>query len=668
VPIHLPMEKEQMVSSTSHRAQQSRVSFSLAAVLALVLLGAMASIAVGRGPLHGLLSKAKVVHGRAGHSGTRIGLEEATALTPTRSHGGQLSPSGESTEATEAAGAVTNKTRPGSGDNTPPETTISSGPPATTTSTSASFSFTSSESNSTFACKIDSGRWSRCKPPRAYTGIAVGAHQFAVRAKDSAGNVDPTPASWNWSVDNEAPAAGEGTPPPVEEEAPSVDTTPPDTTISSGPTGSTPLTAASFSFTATEAGSTFECKLDSGSWSGCISPKSLSGLTVGSHAFSVRAKDSAGNVDPTPASRSWTVEAEPQPEPEPGPSPEPEQACTTTVSSVSAAQTSVASAAPGAVVCLADGTYGQVSLNATKAKPGVTLRAAHPGAATITSASMQGTNLTLARFISTGGVTVQPGSSGMTVEHNRITGGGEGIDACPSTTTTCNDMKFIGNQLIGPFGEDAFHLNRYHDADGDGIGVLIEGNSITGVRENGNHSDCLETDWMGDHIVFRRNYLHDNRCQGFFIKDQESPIVGVKVEDNLFVRNKEPCGLPLGPTECGQPMYFQVFGPYSGFTMKRNTIWGQGVDSIAAFREGTGADTVIADNVIYRLWTDTNMSGVTLSENTLCMREGSWPSSRPGETIACSLSFVNPSADDYRLSGGGNRGVDWAPAEVHYGP
>ena len=448
---------------------------------------------------------------------------------------------------------------------------------------------------------------------------------------------------------------------------PTGDRTPPETTISSGPSANTTATGATFSFVSSESGSTFACKIDGGKWSRCKSPRAYTALAIGSHTFSVRAKDAAGNVDASPAARSWSIEAEPGP----GPEPEPSENCTTTVSSVSAAQSSVASAAPGAVVCLADGSYGKVSLEATKSKPGVTLRAAHPGAATIAGASLQGSNLTLARFVSTSSVSIQPGANGMTVEHNRITGGGEGVDGCPSSTTTCNDMRIIGNELIGPFGEDAIHLNRYHDGDGDGVGVLIEGNSITGVRENGNHSDCLQTVWVGDHIVFRKNYLHDNRCQGFFIKDQASlggvsgPIHGVTVEDNLFVRNREPCGPPL--TSCGQPMYFQVFGPYDGFKMKRNTIWGDGVDSIAAFREGTGPDTVISNNVIYRLWTDTNMSGVSLTENTLCQREGSWPSSRPGETMACSLPFLNTAKDDYRLSGS-NRGVDWAPAEVHYGP
>jgi hypothetical protein len=345
----------------------------------------------------------------------------------------------------------------------------------------------------------------------------------------------------------------------------------------------------------------------------------------------------------------------------------------TTVSSTAAIQSSLSGAAPGAVLCLANGSYGKLSLSASKAAPGVTVRAASPGGATIAGASLSGSNLTLARFVSTSGIEVQPGASGMTIEHNRITGGGQGIDAGPTSTTTINDTRIIGNQLIGPFGEDAIHLNRYHDSNGDGIGILIEGNEITNVRENGNHSDCLQTVWVGDHIVFRKNYLHDNRCQGFFVKDQASlggvsgPINGISVEDNLFLRNKEPCGPPL--SSCGQPMYFQVFGPYTGFRMARNTIWGDGGDSIATFREGTGSDTVITDNVVYRFWTDTNMSPASMTNNTVCTVEtgsgGSWPSSRPGETTACTLGFANPGVDDYRLAG--DRGVDWAPGQQHYG-
>src|SRR5205085_4562 len=207
--------------------------------------------------------------------------------------------------------------------------------------------------------------------------------------------VDATPATSSWSVvappppppaeepvSEESPAPpAEETPPPAEEippppaeetpPPPPADTTAPETTILSGPSGTTLATIAELTFSASESGSTFQCKLDSGSWASCASPRSLSGLAVGAHTFSVRATD--------------------------------------------------------------------------------------PGGATIAGASLQGKNLTLARFVSTSSVTVKPGAQGMTVEHNRVTGGGQGIDGCPSSTTTCDDTAIIGNQLIGPFEEDAIH-------------------------------------------------------------------------------------------------------------------------------------------------------------------------------------------------------------------
>jgi len=347
--------------------------------------------------------------------------------------------------------------------------------------------------------------------------------------------------------------------------------------------------------------------------------------------------------------------------------------CTQIVTGPADAVAAVTAAPADAVICLPDGSYGKLNLDAGSRTTAVTVRAEHPGGATIAGASLAGENLTLAHFVSTSGIQVLPGATGITIEHNRITGGGEGIEAGPTDTTTVNDTRIIGNQLVGPFGEDAIHLNRYHDSDGDGVGVLIEGNEITQVRENGAHSDCLQTVWVGDHLVFRRNYLHDNRCQGFFVKDQASldgvsgPIEGIAVEDNLFLRNHEPCGAPL--KACGQPLYFQLFGPYSGLKMSHNTIWGDGLDSIAAFREGTGADTTIDHNVIYRLWTDTDMHSAVLRDNTICEREaapgGVWPAVS-GETVSCELSFSDPAADDYQLGNG--RGVNWAPAEEHYGP
>ena len=87
-----------------------------------------------------------------------------------------------------------------------------------------------------------------------------------------------------------------------------VDTTAPDTTITAQPSNPSNSTSASFSFTATETGATFQCQLGSSGYSSCTSPKAYTGLTEGSHTFYVKATDSAGNTDSTPASYTWTID------------------------------------------------------------------------------------------------------------------------------------------------------------------------------------------------------------------------------------------------------------------------------------------------------------------------------------------------------------------------
>jgi large repetitive protein len=87
------------------------------------------------------------------------------------------------------------------------------------------------------------------------------------------------------------------------------DTTPPETTITKGPSGTVTISSATFEFSSSETGSAFECSLDGAAFERCASPKVYSGLTDGSHTFEVRAIDSAGNTDPTPDKRTWTVDA-----------------------------------------------------------------------------------------------------------------------------------------------------------------------------------------------------------------------------------------------------------------------------------------------------------------------------------------------------------------------
>lgn len=81
-----------------------------------------------------------------------------------------------------------------------------------------------------------------------------------------------------------------------------------ETTITSGPQGTTDDSTPTFRFSSQEVDATFSCKLDSGDYKACSSPRTLVPLADGAHTFSVRATDPNG-TDPTPAVRSFTVEA-----------------------------------------------------------------------------------------------------------------------------------------------------------------------------------------------------------------------------------------------------------------------------------------------------------------------------------------------------------------------
>jgi hypothetical protein len=162
-----------------------------------------------------------------------------------------------------------------------PAVAVSSSPPALSNRPIAAFSFSSDEP-STFECSLDDRGFEPCSSPASYAGLRDGAHAFVVRATDAAGNV--TAVSRAWTIDTMAPQ----------------------TTIESAPRATTAAGAVSFRFSASER-ATFQCRLDRAAFSPCTSPAAYSRLARGRHRFSVRAVDSAGNVDATPATFQWTV-------------------------------------------------------------------------------------------------------------------------------------------------------------------------------------------------------------------------------------------------------------------------------------------------------------------------------------------------------------------------
>jgi hypothetical protein len=89
------------------------------------------------------------------------------------------------------------------GDVTPPDTAITSDPGSTVHSHSATFAFSGTDNAtvSGFECSLDASAFASCNSPLTYNNLAIGAHHFEVRAVDNSGNVDPTPATFDFTVD-----------------------------------------------------------------------------------------------------------------------------------------------------------------------------------------------------------------------------------------------------------------------------------------------------------------------------------------------------------------------------------------------------------------------------------------------------------------------------------
>jgi arylsulfatase A-like enzyme len=196
-----------------------------------------------------------------------------------------------------------------------PETTITFHPPKRSTSQTAWFGFASSERPELFQCRVDGGIWYSCQNPSQLPQLvadtpASAPHKFEVKAISPYGGSveDPTPASFEWSVDS--------TPMDID----------PSTFVH---TTASYERQASFQFSAkarpesaeppgSEKPTRYECKLDGPTntdWQACGSPygqpttcctKDYTNLAAGHYTFNVRVVDLAGNVS-TPYTYDWDV-------------------------------------------------------------------------------------------------------------------------------------------------------------------------------------------------------------------------------------------------------------------------------------------------------------------------------------------------------------------------
>ncbi len=260
-----------------------------------------------------------------------------------------------------------------------PDTTIESGPARPSNSASATFEFSSTGGGIGYECSVDDAEFTSCDSPFTLDALSEGEHTLAVRAVDAAGNADPTPAEYTWTVDLSLPEAPAITSPangallntgavsytgtaepgttvrvtvdgvfvgtavaasdtgawsfstgpvldtgahtvsavavdaagnvsPSTSVAFGVDLVAPDTFLTASVPTVTSNRDASFEFTSDESTATFECRFDAGAFAPCTSPQAHTELADGTYTVQVRAVDAAGNVDPTPATFTWTVD------------------------------------------------------------------------------------------------------------------------------------------------------------------------------------------------------------------------------------------------------------------------------------------------------------------------------------------------------------------------
>ncbi|HXV88700.1 MAG TPA: Ig-like domain-containing protein, partial [Nitrososphaeraceae archaeon] len=157
-----------------------------------------------------------------------------------------------------------------------------------------------------FECNIDNSEFVSCTSPLQFMNLTDGVHTAEIMSEDNVGNLSPTPASFNWTVD----------------------TVPPSTTLINAIDGNDdPITngsyanlnSISFSFSGNDTNGAgakglaikqFECSLDDSNFTVCSTPAQFTSanITDGTHTFRVLSEDDVGNNDPSPELFTWTVD------------------------------------------------------------------------------------------------------------------------------------------------------------------------------------------------------------------------------------------------------------------------------------------------------------------------------------------------------------------------
>ncbi len=379
-------------------------------------------------------------------------------------------------------------------------------------------------------------------------GFGDGVELFAGSNPNDAGSIPSlSPAPFT-----PTPLAAPAQSPPAPPSPPDPpDTTPPNTTIVFGPSGTTASTSANFGFSSSESGSTFECKLDPGSWGGCTSPKTYTSVAVGGHTFSVKATDGSGNTDASPATRSWTVE-----------NPVPMN-CTQTLSPGANLSSAISSASGGAVLCLDGGSWSFDVSDLSKSAP-------------VTVGSADGTIASL-------GYSLVNRSSNLRFQGLRFVGGVEMLGSS-------DQIEFLDNEFTGEFG---IRANGEAASDGTEVtDVTIEGNYIHDIDYTGSQGSAGGYGIIAVNGVERFTIV-DNTIESVAADYiQSASPVDFSVVDNTL----------LGPSLVGNHAdehqdLWQIFGGGDNITFANNVARNTGTHESLLFQEGSFSNVNVSNNL-----------------------------------------------------------------------
>jgi hypothetical protein len=395
--------------------------------------------------------------------------------------------------------------------------------------------------------------------------------------------------------------------------------------------------------------------------------------------------------------------------------------CTTTVSNLASVVSLSGEEPDGSTICIADGSYGTLTLTAARAGY-VTIAAANgPGHVTLSGLTFSsaashlkldgldctcntqlglpvngGTgpnNIQITRTDSQG-FQVEAGSHDLLFDHDYSHAGPYGFllngSRYPVAGGCCRTANYplienvtISNSKVGPLaasGADAFQVKGFNN-------LKISNNDINDIYQNGNHNDGVQTVHGGSNLTITHNYFHDGNVELFMIKDGD--ITGTNfITDNLVVRENSSLNPACGG--CSTAVFGQYYSPQNA-TIANNTIVEPGLflrSQLGLVGNGNPDYLVpsninVSHNVINEFRAQDDDQGgalgsfagaMTTSYNMFGPYTKNYLTAGTGDTFVKTINntssiFVNPSSNDFRLASNPNNiGVDWKPSEYHYGP